>query len=828
MVSLSLPDGVKVNMLGKRLPFLAGVLCISAAALTLEITLSRIFSVTMWYHFAFLVISLALLGSGAAGVWIYVFPRLFPREKTAERLVLLASLFAVAVVVTYVLYWQIPFNVSRLREQMTWDHVFALALIYLILTIPFLFAGACLALAISRYAEVASRVYFADLSGASVGCLVSVLALNALGGSGAVLAVAALGGLAALSFALQVPGRVWRAAGGAVTAIALVLLVGNQAAGWLYFAPQETYRPDLSLRPLYERWNSFSRVTIYEDPYWLQPFGWGLSPNYTGPDPGHLMLLIDEKAGTPIQFYDGNPQTADFLRYDITAIPYLLHAPDNVFIIGPGGGRDVLTAHLFGTPRIVGVEINGAIVDAVTGPYAGYAGHIYAQPGVEIAIDDARTYLTRLGEHFDLIQASLVDTWAASAGGAFALSENGIYTKEAFRAYYDHLTPEGVVNFSRWYFPQLPAETLRLVTLALEAWRDAGVADPAQHVVVIGNLAATRAATEGLATLLLKKDPFTSEEVEQIVSHSEALGFAVLYAPGYQAEDNLVQQMVNTPDLRAFIASYPLDISPVTDDRPFFFSLVRLGDLIRPEFTGSGVYQLSAEAVQILLAAAVISTALAILFLFGPLILRRQREERATGQARYLVYFAALGLGFMLIELPMVQRLNLYLGHPTYALVVVLFSILLFSGLGSLSTGSVAQTAAPAQIRRTLPLLIALMLAYTFVTPTITSATQAWALPARIAVVVALLAPAGLLMGRPFPLGLKWANAETPGLLPWLWAVNGTLSVSGSVLAVLLAIHLGFSAVMLVGAVGYGVALAASGWPARRTRVKARESTVSV
>lgn len=797
-------------MPAKRLPLLAGVLFTSAGALTLEISLSRIFSVTMWYHFAFLVISLALLGSGAAGVWIYALPRLFPREKNEQRLVVLAALFALAVVVAFILYWQIPFSVDQIRKQMTWDEAAALALIYLDLTVPFLFAGACLALAISRYTEITSRVYFADLFGASVGCLVSVAALNQLGGSGAVLAVAALGGLAALSFSLLLPARRWRALGGAALAAALVLLAGNQAAGWLRLAPRETYRSDLSLEPLYERWNSFSRVTVYEDPYWRQPFGWGLSPRYQGEDPGHRMLLIDEKAGTPIQRYDGNRDTVDFLRYDLTAMPFLLRPQDSVFIIGPGGGRDVLTAHLFETPRIVGVEINGAIVDAVTGPFAAYAGNLYTQPGVEIIVDDARTYLARQDEQFDLIQASLIDTWAASSAGAFALSENGIYTREAFLSYYAHLTPEGMVNFSRWYFPNMPAETLRLVALGMEAWRAAGVLDPAQHVVVIGNLSATRAATEGLATLLLKKDPFTPGEVEALVAQSATLGFTVLYAPGHDVEANPVQAMVSAPNLGAFIAGYPLDLAPPTDDRPFFFNLVRLGDLINRAFIGSGVYEMSAEAIQILLAAAAISTALAVIFLFGPLILRRQRGERVQGRGRFLAYFAALGLGFMLIEVPMVQRLNLYLGHPTYALVVVLFSILLFSGLGSLSTAPVAGPGIPAHVRRTLAALIALGVGYVFALPAITSATQAWALPARIGVVVALLAPAGLLMGRPFPLGVRWASAGSPGLLPWLWAVNGTLSVSGSVLAVLLAIHAGFSAVMLAGAASYAAAFAAT------------------
>ena len=792
---------------------MAGVGCVTAAVLAAEIAFTRVFSVTLWYHFAFLVISLALLGSGAAGVWLYVLPRPFAGERAPRALPWLALGAAAALVLTFALYMQIPLTVNNLRDGLDLADAGWLLLTYALLTVPFIFAGATVALALRHYQAQAGRLYFADLLGASLGCLLSVGAVSAFGGAGAVLAAAAVCALGAWLLALDGGARPARWATGAAAALAAGALALHALSPWFTLVPQQTYNNDT---PVYERWNAFSRITLYND-NWLIPFGWGISQVYfadPAPDPGHMMIMIDEKAGTPIQRHavtaDGDDwQAVSFLDYDVTALPYYLYQRPDVFVIGPGGGRDVLTALRFGAEHITGVELNPIIVELVRGDYADYAGRIYDRPAVDIQVDDARTYLAARADTFDIIQASLIDTFAATSAGAFALSENGIYTVEAFESYYDHLNPGGLVNFSRWYYADGPAETLRLAAVGLQAWENRGVADAAQHMVVLANLTPDRVTAEGLAGMLLKKTPFTPEELDIVAQQAERLGFAVLYAPGITGPDaSPVAALALAADRAAFISAYPVDISPSTDNRPFFFNVVRLGDLGKDEFARSAIYGFGAEATRTLLVTLAIALLLAALLIVLPLALGRGAALRQAGGAPYIAYYALLGLGFILVEIPMLQKMSLYLGSPTYALVVILFALLLFSGLGSLLSQRVPVGGILGSLRLTLGLLLLLIGAYALLLPRLLGATQGLPLLARALLAAAALAPAGLLMGRPFPLGLRYVEAaEAGGLMPWLWAANGTLAVVGSVTATIMALNYGFAAVFAAGALAYALAL---------------------
>ncbi|MCA9974083.1 MAG: hypothetical protein KC425_27915 [Anaerolineales bacterium] len=785
---------------------LLGILLTSLAVLTLEITFTRVFSVLMRYHFAFMVISLALLGSGAAGVWLYLGERRFPAHQTPARLTLLALLFAFGTVLAFWLYLQVPFRFDDISKQgFSWPMAGWLALIYLLLSLPFLLGGAVIALAISRFSQAVGRVYSYDLIGASLGCVVSVLALSTLGAASTVLLIGMLIGVAALLFAWQASRR-WRG----VSVVSLVLLAAlfgsNLSAGWLQVRTRGGY--DARQGVLYEKWNALARVTVHEDPGWLQPFGWGLSRSYTGPDPGHLLMLIDATAGTPIQKWDGSWEMIDFLRYDLTSIAYTLLPDAHTFIIGSGGGRDILTGLLFGAQSISAAELNPAIVEAARDVFGEYAGHVYDYPNVHVATEDARTFLTRTAAQYDLIQASLIDTWAASSSGAFSLSENGLYTREAFLTYYDRLTPRGMVSYSRWYQLADPTETLRLVTLGLDSWQRAGVPAPAEHIVVIANLNQDRTPGFGLATMLLKRTPFTTAEIATLQAFSHDMGFVVLYAPGYTAVSNPVQTLVNAPDLAAAIAAYPLNIAPPTDDRPFFFNFIHYADLLSDAFDANPAYRSSAEGTLALLAVLGIATLSALLFIIVPVAIRQGRRRAAGPNGSYLAYFAALGLGFMLIMVPSIQRLTLYLGSPTYALALVLFTILLGSGVGSRTTQAVAVTAVPARLRRVVPALVVVIALHLLLIPPITAATQAWTLPLRAAVVVGLIFPAGFLMGQPFPLGIKWVGAKNETILPWMWAINGAASVMGSSLATVLGLAVGFRLVSLSGMICYTLALA--------------------
>ena len=784
---------------------LIGISLLSGAILTLEITLTRIFSVTMWYHFAFMAISLALLGGAVAGVWVYLLGPRLPERNIRQHLTIVTLLASAATLLSFYLYLKTPFRVHRIIEKgVSGTGGLTLALIYLDLAIPFFMGGLGISLAISRWGRRAGRVYAFDLVGASAGCLLSVAALNWLGGPGAVVGVAAVMALAGLAFALSTGRRSWQGAAAAWTLAVIALLVLNYRYNWLQVTSGKNPREDATR--IYEKWNSFSRITVYPPTHWAQPFAWGLSRTYQGPDPGHMLMLIDANAGTPIQAFDGDLSKVEFLKYDLPAFAYYLKEHPSVFIIGPGGGRDVLTGIVFQASEITGVELNPAIVHAVQNDFDEYAGHIYNlnNPGIRIVVDEARGYLARGYKTYDIIQGSLIDTWAATSAGAFALSENNLYTLEAFLTYYQHLDPNGILTMTRWYLADMPAEFLRLVSLSLEAWERAGAPHPEQHLVVVANLDLTR-APEALATILLKRSPFTPQELAQVHRMADQLQFTILYAPDGTGSGP-VAELVNAPDRRAFVRNYPLDISPPTDDRPFFFNLIRLGNLMDRKLYASRVYRISYEAVYVLMALLVITLLLSVALVLLPLWLASRRKRIQQAELPYLGYFAALGLGFMLVEIPATQRFGIYLGHPTYSLVVVLFSLLLFSGIGSRVTSRWPMERIQRALRWIFPLLLVLAVAQALATPTILFAAQKWHLPMRIALSVLLLAPLGFLMGMPFPLGIRWLSARNPGMVAWMWGINGTASVLGSVLSVMLALNLGFRITLLIGAGCYLVA----------------------
>lgn len=784
---------------------LIGVFLTSLGTLTLEVVLTRIFSVTMWYHFAFLAISLALMGSAMAGVVLYFFPHL-TRPKVAERWIGWAALgLAASVPITFALYLQIPFQVRLGRTMFPADQILWLAAIYLDLTLPFFLSGLVLSLALSAWSEQAGRVYWADLTGASLGCLLSIAALNKLGGVGAVLVAGAVAGLAGLAFAWG-PRR--EAVSAAVVPLFLVGLVwGNARFGWMTISVNKTGKEEPPR--VFEKWNAHSRVTVYEvSPY---PFFWAVDSRHweevieQGEWLPHALLLIDAVAGTPIQEFHGDLRQVAFLRYDLTSFAYHLVESPRTLVIGPGGGRDVLAALASGAPHVTAVEVNPAVVEAVRGPFAEFAGYLYERPDVTIVVDDARGYIARSPDRYDIIQAALIDTWAAGGSGAFALSENSLYTVEAFRTYYEHLTDRGILTVSRWYLVGHPAETLRLVSTGMAGWEAAGVADPRQHVAVIAR-PQPGGSTEGLATVLFKRSPFTADEVASLMDRAASLGFEVLYAPGLEPHEE-VGAFIAAEDHSAAISSYPLDITPATDDRPFFFNLVRFGDLLDPALSASGVYRTSMEAILILAAVLAISAGMGGLFIIFPLWLGTRRRGLPRPSSSLLTYFGALGVAFMLVEVPTIQRLAVYLGRPVYSLAVVLFSLLLFSGFGSLWSGRRAPDDGLGTLLRWLfPTLAGTAVLQGLGVHRLLNATLGWPLAGRLAVTILLLAPMAFLMGIPFPTGMRWAGRHRPGVVPWLWGINGVTSVLGSALATAFAIHVGLSATLVIAGACYGLA----------------------
>ncbi len=786
---------------------LVGVFLISMGALALEVVLTRIFSVTMWYHFAFLAISMALMGSAMAGVLLYFFPRLTEPDAAQKWIGRASVALAVVVPVVFLIYLRIPFRPVLMNrdggfspEQVGW-----LALIYVLLSLPFFLSGAVLALTLAGWPDDAGKIYAADLVGAALGCLLSIAALARLGGVNALFLLSLALALAATAFVYGRRG--WVFATAAVLLLTGGLLFSNLYSPWVRIVVNKAGGEEPPV--VYEKWNIHSRVTVYESQVF--PFFWGISSHKweetiaAGGKWDHALLLIDAVAGTPIQSFNGDLSTVQFLRNDLTSFAYQLVDDPEALIIGPGGGRDVLAALASGAPHVTAVEVNPAVIEAVKGPFADYAGHLYDRPDVTAVVADARGYIERSPGGYDIIQASLIDTWAAGGSGAFALSENSLYTQEAFTSYFDHLNEDGILSVSRWYLPSRPAETLRLVSTGMAGWGDAGVLDAREHVAVISLLDATRAQTEGLSTTLFKRQPFTPAEVARMQEVADAYGYTVLYAPGVEPFEE-VGEFIAGDDHEAFIAAYPLDISPATDNRPFFFNLILLGDLLDPALSGSGVYRTSMEAIYILFAVIGVTATLSVLFILVPLWVGSRRRDLARPSSITLAYFGMLGLAFMLVEIPMMQKLTVYLGQPVYSLAVVLFSLLLFSGAGSWWSGRQPPERIRFYTRRVFVLLIIVLILNTILGSYVLERTLHFSLAARLLVAVALLSVLGFLMGIPFPVGIRWVGRRRHSLVPWLWGINGVTSVLGSALATALSIHVGFNATLTIATLVYASA----------------------
>jgi hypothetical protein len=775
---------------------LVGIAAVSAALLMTELSLTRIFSVTMYYHFAFLAISIALFGLSASGVLVYVLRRRLSTVGTRELLTIGAIAHAAATLVA--LAWLV-----RIRVGLNYSprNLALMLAIYALAALPFFTGGAVVSLAFARLSTRINVLYGADLLGAAAGCLVLIPLLNQLGAPGVVMIAAALSVMASVAFAADAPRR-RRAA--LIGVGILALPVAAQLAGLGPFDIVDT-KGHAGDRVLFSKWNSFSRVAVYDRAHG----DWSLSPTYAGPRGDSLFMDIDSAASTPIVKGTGRLEDAGYLRYELTALAYhLVERPAGftALVIGPGGGRDLLSALVFGATRVDGVEINPIIVrDVMLQRFREYSGNLYTDPRVAVHVDDGRSFVRRSPSRYDVIQASLVDTWAATAAGAYTLTENSLYTAEAFGEYLDHLTDGGVLTITRWVF-----DGLRLVSLAQDACAARGL-DPARHLAIV--------RYDRVATFLLKRTPFTVHEVRRLQALSSELGFSILYAPGVEPPpvtsepDEMVRSGTSAADYRrlilaadrsAFIERYPLDIRATTDDRPFFFHTTRLANQFEVAF---GRSMLFGNGLSALLTLFGLSAALVLLFIIGPLLIGGDRP--GPGWAGWLAYFGALGAGFMLLEVALLQRFVLLLGHPVYSLTVTLFSLLLGTGVGSLISRRVGDARVKPATMRAIGGICLVALAAPLILPSLIDVAIAWPLGLRIVTAVVLLLPLGVLLGMPLPGGMRMVAATRPDIVPWGWGLNGAFSVIGATLAVFVAMNWGFSASLITAAAVYASAAAA-------------------
>ncbi|MGI8743520.1 MAG: hypothetical protein ACR2NN_13310 [Bryobacteraceae bacterium] len=751
-----------------------GVALTTLATLVLELSLTRIFSVVFYYHFAFLAISIALFGLGAGGVFSYVIAGW--RGNFYTKLGTLAALDSLAVLLSLV------FVITRSGELSN----LTLALIYFVSALPFFFSGAIVSLAISETIGRVDRVYFFDLLGASGGCLLLVPLLNSLGGPNTVLAVAVI-------FAAS--SAVWfnlsGAHAGRVVAVALALaFVALTTLNAREHLIDIRYAKGSRLpKEQFSRWNSFSRI--------------GVAPE----ESGQLSIIIDADAATGIPGFDLDHLSAGDSSRLLTAgpgFPYEMRPGAKALIIGPGGGWDVARAIAGGSKDVTAVEINPIIANTVMRDrFAKQSRGIYFRPEVHLFVEDGRSFVRRSTDKYQILQATLVDTWASTAAGAFALSENNLYTSDAFRDYLNHLTEDGLMVFTRWGF-EPPRESLRLLSLAMAALQSLGETEPWRHLIVLREDAEKLHQWGAQDTVLIFRKPLSAGDIakaRQAVAGNPAM--QALYLPGDQPA-NAFGKLLRSPDPARFWKDYPFDVSPVSDDRPFFFYTVQPRDvwqvLTQPGIAADAKVN---RALPLLFSLVGISVFATVVVLALPPLLLRTRLPVESGVRGFLWYFIFIGVGYILIQVALIQKFVLFLGHPTYALTVIIFSMLISSGLGSFFSRRLIADAADPRLRWVL-LGVALIVAIlAFVAAPVSEAGVGLPLALKMLITACLIMPAGFLMGMPFPTGLSRLEQLSPPALRWAWSLNAASSVMGSATAILLAIYLGLRTTLLIGGAFY-------------------------
>ena len=775
---------------------------ISATALAYEILLARLFAIIQWHHFAYMIISLALLGYGVSGTFLSLFSSHL-RKQYAAAFIINIGLFGVALLACFLSAQRIAFN----AEEILWDwrQLIGLAGMYLLLMLPFFFAANAIGLSMMVMGGKISRIYAADMIGAGIGSALAIALLFYFMPNQVLQVLAALA-LASTVIAWLELGLPWRKSLIALGSAALLpLLIPSQ---WLelslspYKGLQQLLRID-GTRISKTLSNPLALVHVVESNTVPLRHAPGLSLHATTEPPPQLAVFSDGDNMTVINKATTRREQLDYFDQQTSAAPYHLADADTVAILGAGTGNDVLQALYHEVPEIHAVELNPQIAGLLTGEFAEYSGNIYLKPQVRVHIAEARGYIARSQRQYDVIQIALLDAFGASAAGLYALSESYLYTVEAFEEYIKHLSPDGVLSITRWVkLP--PRDNLKMFATALQALKQLKVENPEKHLMLIRSWQT--------ATLLVKKSELTNLDIEKIKIFCNQLGFDTAYYPGIDAAHanrfNILRESVfftattalAGPAGAAFLQQYKFNITPATDDRPYFFNFFKwelLGELIDLKDQGGiplvewGYIVLIATLIQAVIA----STILILLPLAAN---RNNRIARDKITAVSLLYFFSLGLAFLFIEIAFMQKFILFLHHPLYAIAVTLAAFLLFAGMGSYYSKRLqSRIGYLASVRLAVSCIAVLGLLYSISLGALFTLFLASPITIKIILTLLLIAPLAFFMGMPFPLALGAVSENRPALVPWVWGVNGCASVISAILAMILAMHFGFTLVII-------------------------------
>lgn len=773
------------------------VFATALVTLAVEVFYTRLFAAVFWRNTALAIVSLAMLGIGASGVLVYLRPRWFPPNRMTEQLAWLVGVFGVSIVASFVAVRLLSAqNYSALQTLGAYVPVVACGLV------PFFFGGLVLSIVFTHCADRISTLYWFDLAGAALGAVIALPLLTVLNGPSIVPVLALVAVLTGATFARRRARKLaFRAQ--SVAALGLVALIVIQAKSGVLDVQHSHGEREHGLE--FERWDPVARITV-------QSFA-----------PDTKWLNIDSQVQTAVLRY-GDGTDAGFLKHNVLQLAYRLRRYPKVLIIGPGGGSDVLAAFVAGNQNITGVEVNRTSIRLMRHELSDFNGGLYDRPEVKIRIADGRAYVAAMSGKVDLIQATFVDTFTASAAGGHTLSENYLYTVDGFGDFLDHLNEDGILSMSRWGGEAFGfAEMHRAFALAQRALLMRGASRPAAHLVAAqgappaqlvrgGGYQAPNQQAESMSTLLVKRTPFTDAELDTLGHACEESNFRVLWLGGRSGGDATLAALLASTDPPKFYKRYldrtGLDVSPVSDDRPFFFDMI---DPIRSLFrsdrqTWDNIYFfqrfVEIRMLHELLGATLV---LVLVFLAAPLVFRLRDVRGVRRPVSTIGYFICLGLGFIGIEISLMQRFALFLEHPVYSLVVFLASILLWSGVGSARSKKLAPNWRAHAPRRALLLVVVLGI-YGLAAAPLTRSLIGLPLGLKMVIAALLAFPPAYLMGMMFPLGIAAIRERAEQLVPWVWGLNSAFSVVGGVLSLCFAMSFGYTATWFVFVGAYGLA----------------------
>lgn len=797
-------------MLKVRPRFLAGVFLVSSATLSLEICLIRYFSISQHYHFAFLVVSIAFMGYGASGSFLAARNRMDWRG-TEKFLSLTSLLFSGSILFSFLLSNSIRFDFAKLA----WDssQIWLVFIFYLLLSLPFFFAGLTVSLAITKASKFAHTIYFADLLGAGTGTVLSLILFLPRGDKGSVLLISLLALLASLLFSRK-RSILFKCTVFLLIIAEFFLFVSRPS--WLDFRISPFKALPIALQypqaeHLLTEWNAISRIDVIDSP--AVRFAPGLSLLYREEIPPQLGLTTDGDGLTAVTGYNHDPAPYHRLLSNLpSSYVYSFLKKPKVLVIEPRGGLDIIAAHINKAQSIKVTENNPLITKILQKDLAEFTGKLYLSENLKIETAHSRTVLDRERGTYDLIVFPISDVFGSSSTGLYGFGENYLFTAEAFTRIYETLTPQGVVSMSFYLLPP-PRQEIRALSTWIQVLEEKRK-DPAQHIASLRSW--------GTISLFIKNNPFSRTEIEKLKEHAGAHLFDLVYHPNIKEEEvnvyNRFQEPIYytqflqllSPETRKHHSqNYLFNINPVSDNRPFFFNFFKFGRLKETYEAFDRKWLPLLQGEYLILFLLVQSALVAFAFILLPVFrLRARTSTQPKLLLNVLLYFGLIGMAFMFIEITLIQKFILFLGQPVYSASIVIASLLISSALGSLCSKKILKGDIRRNLKKIHLLLFLLITVALVIIPFLFQTFIGAGFTIRLALSVLTISLFGFFMGFPFPSGIRLLESYDRTLIPWGWAANAFFSVLGSIAALMIAIWGGYDLVLLLAGGCYLLTLA--------------------